>query len=321
MKSILIVGAGISGIIIGDKLNRAGFKVELVDKGNAIGGRLATKKIQDVSGKEAVFDFGAQHFTARDSRFIEYVNEWQQLGLVNEWFKDAGGLRYKASGGMRDIALELAKKLTVMPKIKIEKLIYTDAQWNAIDQNNKTYRADIIVLTAPVPQSLDLLSRSQIEIEKTKFNALCKISYNKCIAGLITTSSTPDLGEFGYLKQGEGSISWVADNNVKGISAQPNKLTVHTSTRFSNKHWDAEKEELKSILINEIEDLLSVKVETIHLHKWRYSLVDKAYNISFEVLNEPNPIILAGDGFISGRIESAAISAIEASEYICYKHI
>jgi len=43
---VVIVGAGISGIISGKYLQENGFTVKILDKGKAIGGRLATRRME-----------------------------------------------------------------------------------------------------------------------------------------------------------------------------------------------------------------------------------------------------------------------------------
>jgi hypothetical protein len=163
------------------------------------------------------------------------------------------------------------------------------------------------------------LSHSGVEIPSDIFTSLGKVSYFKCIAGLATLASTPNIEQQGYLKNDSGAITWIADNFVKGISSELNKLTVHTSPKFSDEMWNCEKNEIKIKLTNEIQELLKIEVTEIHIHKWRYSLVERAYNKTFEFLELPLPLILAGDGFVGGRVEGAAISGIEAADYIIRK--
>ena len=53
------------------------------DKGRGVGGRMATRKI---GGN--YFDYGAQFFTVRDSRFREAVARWESDNVVTPWFTD-----------------------------------------------------------------------------------------------------------------------------------------------------------------------------------------------------------------------------------------
>ena len=57
---VLVVGAGISGVVAAAELTRAGARVLVLEEGRSVGGRLATRRIG-----EATFDHGAQSITAR----------------------------------------------------------------------------------------------------------------------------------------------------------------------------------------------------------------------------------------------------------------
>ncbi len=57
---VLVIGVGMSGMAAASELSRAGRKVMVVDKGRAVGGRMASRRIG-----EAVFDHGAQLITSR----------------------------------------------------------------------------------------------------------------------------------------------------------------------------------------------------------------------------------------------------------------
>lgn len=55
ITDVLILGSGMSGMAVVSELSRAGRRVTVVDKGQGMGGRMATRRI-----REAVFDHGAQ---------------------------------------------------------------------------------------------------------------------------------------------------------------------------------------------------------------------------------------------------------------------
>jgi len=109
---VVVVGAGLSGLMAGRTLAAAGHEVILVDKGRSPGGRLATRRIGD-----ATLDHGAQFFTARDAAFAEDVAGWEADGLVRVWCHgfeaDDGHPRYAVRGGMNALAKHLATGLDV----------------------------------------------------------------------------------------------------------------------------------------------------------------------------------------------------------------
>ncbi len=90
---VLIIGAGMSGMAAASELSRAGLRVMVVDKGRAVGGRMASRRIG-----EAVFDHGAQFITARSDRFSHRMQEWCAQGAVREWCR---GFSAEANGHPR----------------------------------------------------------------------------------------------------------------------------------------------------------------------------------------------------------------------------
>jgi len=72
---ILILGAGLAGLLAAADLQASGFQSLVVDKGRGVGGRLASRRIGS-----ATFDHGAQFITARTPRWplklVERTNLW-----------------------------------------------------------------------------------------------------------------------------------------------------------------------------------------------------------------------------------------------------
>ena len=65
-RSCIVVGAGISGLLAADELQREGWTVAVLDKSRGVGGRMTTRRVG-----EGTFDHGAQFFTVRDNRFAD----------------------------------------------------------------------------------------------------------------------------------------------------------------------------------------------------------------------------------------------------------
>src|SRR4051812_5903801 len=71
VTDVLIVGAGLAGLMAGHVLADAGKRVVLLDKGRSVGGRMATRRIGG-----GLADHGAQFFTVRDPEFGKFVERW-----------------------------------------------------------------------------------------------------------------------------------------------------------------------------------------------------------------------------------------------------
>jgi renalase len=154
IQSCLIVGAGMSGLMAARVLQGAGLTVTLLDKGRGVGGRMATRRIED-----GVFDHGAQFFTVRDSRFQKFVDEWLASGLVSEWssgFADAAGHyspdghpRYRGNAGMNSIAKALAQGLDVQVSTQVKRIDLNGHGWHLETEDGKGFSAQSLILTAP----------------------------------------------------------------------------------------------------------------------------------------------------------------------------
>ena len=82
---IIIVGAGLSGLMAAQSCVQAGHDVIVFDKGRSVGGRLATRRVGT-----AVLDHGAQFFTVRDAAFQSHVDAWISAGVAREWCRGFG---------------------------------------------------------------------------------------------------------------------------------------------------------------------------------------------------------------------------------------
>ncbi len=74
---VLIVGAGLAGLMAANALQNQGRQVTVVDKGRSVGGRLATRRMGP--GRA---DYGAQFFTVRTETFQSWVDRWVPASLV-----------------------------------------------------------------------------------------------------------------------------------------------------------------------------------------------------------------------------------------------
>src|SRR5690349_51858 len=81
-SDVLIIGAGLSGLMAARKLSENRFRVTLIEKGQGVGGRLATQAV----GK-GLADYGAQFFTVRSDEFRREVDQWLADKVVYVWSK------------------------------------------------------------------------------------------------------------------------------------------------------------------------------------------------------------------------------------------
>ena len=90
-----IIGAGMAGLACANRLARAGLTPIIFDKGRGIGGRMATKRIEQMR-----FDHGAQYITAYDDRFAKVLGDLQTKGAAAKWDDGSGRPRFVGVPGM-----------------------------------------------------------------------------------------------------------------------------------------------------------------------------------------------------------------------------
>ncbi len=304
--NIIIVGAGLSGLVAAQTLTQNGHNVKIIEKGRGVGGRMASKTIG-----LARFDYGTQYFSAKTPDFQQFVKKLVALDIIKSW--QIEGLeyeRYIGTGGMSGIAKYLAKDIDLH---NAEKVISIENQQEKAllktDLGNH-YVADVLVLTSPLPQSLELLATGNIPLTTDVTEKLKNIEYDPCLAMMIQPKTKLEIGKFGGLITDNADISWVADNQTKGISDVPS-ITVHASAKFSKLHLNDDVEVAGNLLIQSVLGLLpDLQIESYKLHRWRYSLAAVRQEASFLTSNLGFPIYFGGDAFGIGNIEGAFLSGL-----------
>jgi renalase len=318
---ILIVGAGLSGLMAATVLRRAGQQVVLLDKGRSVGGRLATRRVG-----EGVADHGAQFFTVRDEQFQNFVNDW----IVNEdlvyvwshgWSDGStadnpqdGYPRYGVRGGMNALAKHLAIGLDIRLDVQIERVAYHNDEWTAQTADGDNYHAKALLLTPPVPQSLKLLENGGAALTAGDIAALSTIEYAPCLCGLFLVEGDIYLPEPGALQRPYAEIAWIADNQRKGISPNARVLTLHANHDFSRVNYEASDEALLERFAAELTQFMhpNAHIHDAQIKRWRYSQPTTLYpERCLQV--EGLPLVFAGDAFGGPRVEGAALSGLAAA--------
>jgi len=217
---VLIVGAGLAGLCAARELQRAGRSICVLDKARGVGGRLASRRMG-----AAVLDHGAQYFTVRSEVVRNLLSGWFEDGTLQEWargFALAGGgkkldedPRYIAPQGMNVLAKQLAAGLPVTIGAKVASASAEAARWVVHTEGGDSYAAHALLLTAPVPQSLELLAAGNAQIDAGHAAVLAGVEYRRCIALLACLHGPSAVPAPGGVWFGGEPVSWLADNAYK----------------------------------------------------------------------------------------------------------
>ena len=307
----LIVGAGISGLLAAATLKRGGANVRILEKGRGLGGRMATRRRDG-----AIFDHGAQFFTVRDQRFRTWASNWIRMGLAKEWYTLAGsGIHYRGEKGMTSIAKLITAdySLDIRRNTQVEKIVRENGRWWLTCEDGREHHARTLLLTAPVPQSLELLRTGEVDLPDNDLSELSAIKFGRCIAAMAILERESAIEAHGGALKLEGQpITWIGDNQRKGISPVPS-VTIHSTPEFADEYWDIHDDVRLPLLLEAAAPYLKSNIVSCEGRRWGYSHPIGTY--SQESYTNPElGLAIAGDGLAGGRVEGAAVSGLAAAE-------
>ena len=321
---VLIVGAGLSGLLAAHELQARGLSALLLDKGRSVGGRLATRRVGP--GRA---DHGAQFFTVRSPEFRAWVERWQAEELVFVWstgWSDGsladtpsdGHPRYAVRGGMNALAQHLAQGLDVRVDTPVTSLTPTAKGWQATDQAGQVFSGRALLLTPPAPQSLALLDASGVALADRDREDLERIEYAPSLAGIFWLDQPTRLPEPGAMQRSNAPIAWMADNQRKGISPEATLATVHAAPEISQTVWQMPKSAVLESLYAGLQPFLAPGTRLVEsqLKRWRYALPVEFHPERTLMAEGLPPLAFAGDAFGGPRVEGAALSGLVTGQML-----
>ncbi len=331
---VAIIGAGLAGLTAAHRLlSRASpLEVTIIDKGRFGGGRMCTRTVDLPDGRKAKFDIGppilyARHAGGRwpgdpltaqlsDELSEERFYEHRTVGRIGAAGETAGGEIFGLSftGGMRELAFRLlnmhASQLDFRDNAIAEKLQRTDDGWrihtrSLRDDHQTIVSANALIVTPPVPQSLELLQRNNVVLPDSLRDELRGVTYSRCIAiyGMFTGESGLQPGGVWF---GDGALEWITDNNLKNVSAVGPAITALTTNEWAEVHWNEPDAQLVERLLPRLRPWVGEPLDPtqVWVHKWRWARPVSPVRLPCAVLRDLATVI-AGDGFASTNPEPA----------------
>lgn len=347
---VAVIGAGISGAVLANKLHHDGVDVTVIEKSRGRGGRMSTKRLAWGN-----CDMGAQYFTVRDARVRQIADDWVEKGLIAQWnFKPskvkAGVLlpsidhqhRYVATPEMNTLAKQLLDDI----KIQLNTRVHAMTKEVGRDNADKWYLwdehmdligvYDWVVSTIPAEQAKDLFEghpEMQIRIPNHVHDA--------CWAVTIATRGAVDGDIQGVF--GDDEISWFARQNTRpnrGLRLPENRedqsmivpnitdvWNIHFSPEFTERNAGQPSSVIEAMAFDWLQQLLSdndkcedlVMVES-YSHFWRFARPSERYLSQSDeqpsniIIDETSALAVIGDWTCGGRVEGAIVSALECYE-------
>ena len=323
-SSCIVVGAGISGLLVASSLQREGWDVTVLDESQGVGGRMATRRVG-----EGTFDHGAQFFTVRGERFWELVEGWLGAGVAAEWtrgFADAEGRpnedgypRYRGAEGMTSIPKYISRDLDVRTAERVVRVDHGHIGWAVRCGSGLRVAGDALVLAIPVPQALELASSGSYRLPDEARSQLQAVSYDPCLALMVVLDGPSGVPEPGGMQIKGEPLDWIGDNRRKGISGI-SAVTVHAGPEWSRSHFEEDETQVIDSLISLAGDRLGADlapsvVET-SLARWRYSWVTELHPEPCLVGPDNPPLLFCGDAFGQPKVEGATLSGLATADHL-----
>jgi predicted NAD/FAD-dependent oxidoreductase len=220
---------------------------------------------------------------------------------------------------MNAVAKHLAEGLDVRRSSRVDSLEAGQRHWTLrLEPSGEPVRPPLVargvVMTAPVPQALELLDRGGVQLAADDRSALERITYDPCLAVMLSVGDGPVLPGPGAMAPAGGPLDWVADNRAKGISSLP-ALTVHVGAAASRDWWDRADAEVIDLVVAELGALTGTAPGVVDssVQRWRYARPTATHPEPCLSAGGVPPLVFAGDAFGEAKVEGAVCSGWAAA--------
>ena len=311
MKKIAIIGAGIAGLTVAQKLQRRGLKVDIFDKGRGVGGRMSSRRTD-----WGYLDHGCQYFTVKDPSFANFLQEYGEVvmtwrGVFARWqdgnftLVEEENPRYVPPVAMNNLCKAIAAELNVKLKTRIVKLAKSQTLTLIDEEGNQYNDYDMVIVTAPPAQSQDLLNNhTPIAYEIKDINML------PCYSLMLTLEQEVNF-PFDGIELQHPVLGWIAANHSKPLRGEKKSLVIQSNFTWARNNLNRDRAEVTKNLKSSASKIFDVALDNSlyqSLHLWRYAL-PQAVNEKGYYFDEENAIAVCGDWCIKGKVESAFLSA------------
>jgi predicted NAD/FAD-dependent oxidoreductase len=295
--SVVVVGAGLSGVACAREVARAGLAVTVLDRAPIVGGRMASSPHD---GRPV--DMGAAYFTVRDPEFAEVVAAWRSAGLARPWTAEltvlehghrsrtAGPMRWAAPKGLRSLVAALAEDLEVELDHQVERV----EAGPRVDGES----AEVVVLAMPDPQALRVLAPGLTAVALASDRPWRPVL---TVAAGFPSRDWPQLSA--AFVNDHPVLTLVADDGDRRGDGVP-VLVAHTTSEVA-RAYDADPADTVPMVVGAVRELLGLSAEPMWTDAlcWPFAAPELDRAAPFHLGDDG--IGLAGDGWGSARIETA----------------
>jgi len=297
---VIIVGAGLSGSYLANKIKELGLNTLIIEKSKGIGGRFSTRPVGG-----SIADYGCQYLKPKTKELSELIQSLKNKNLIKKSNILKDDEAFIAPYGMNKIPQYLSLGVSTLLNQKVSSIKKTSNQWE-IRTNSFLLKSKILVLTMPVKQVSELLNVSSLAI-----NDLPTADYKSFYT--ITFQNMDAIGSKPVLKN--DFAPWICNNFLKGLSIDQNTFTVNINEELSNTLLNIDHNKKHELIKRHLKESGFKNFSFYNLHYWKYAFTEGQNNIT-NYFNEDNMLALCGDSFSVGQADGAVVSAQKTFEKI-----
>ncbi|KAM6093203.1 renalase isoform 6-T6 [Theristicus caerulescens] len=300
------------------------------------GGRMSTSRsAQDAA---CTADLGAQYVTLETARAGSRRSFYEELlshGIlkpltapIEGMVVKEGSCNYVAPQGISSVVkyyLKQSAGADVFYEQHVTHVSLRDGKWEVFRKMGPPEQFDIVILTMPVPQILQLQGDIVNIINESQKQQLESASYSSRYAlGLFYEAGTRiDVPWAAQYITDNPCIRFISIDNKKRNIESPEigpSVVVHTTVTFGSEHLDSDPAEVQRLILSHLERIVPSlpKPVSIKCQKWRYSQVTKAVPscLGQMILHTQPLLICGGDGFTRSSFDGCIDSAMSLAEAV-----
>ncbi|XP_046944568.1 renalase isoform X4 [Lynx rufus] len=332
MARVLIVGAGLTGSLCAALLRKETPRpvhLTVWEEAGDSGGRMATAR--SPCNPQSTVDLGAQYITRTPHYAKKHQSFYDELlahGILKPLTSPIEGMVMKegdcnfvAPQGLSSIVKHYLEEsgAEVSFRHRVTRINLRNDKWEVSKETGSPERFDIVVLTMPVPQILQLRGDIANLISECQRQQLESVRYSSRYAlGLFYEAGTkidvPWAGQ--YITSNPCTRFISIDNKKRNIESSEvgPSLVVHTTVPFAVTYLEHSTEDVRELIYQQLESILPGLPQPVvtKCQKWRYSQVISAPANSHGQLTlhrEPF-LVCGGDGFTQSNFDGCVSSAL-----------
>ena len=317
-KKIAVIGAGLSGATVTNRLLQAGYQVTIYEKGRAAGGRLSSCRI----GKDSA-DLGAPWFEPTTDQFRQWLAARPEVIRWKAAHSNFSGTAlnpksvYLAAPRQSALIQNLIKGAMIHTDANITGL-YTDSFGLRLRRDNEKIKSlyDAVIITTPAPQAAALLKGSP-HLRHIAKSTSTTPTWVAVISLKEKSGITPDI------LSGQNSTLYRAtrDSSKPGKNSWSRKevWVLEANTEWSERYKDSDQTIVGRALVHAFETLTKqpMDISSIKVRQWLHSHHQPITNEKY-LWDQDNNVGVCSDWLYHQGAEGAWLSANALADQLLY---